>query len=206
MVDSPTTTVRQRPEQARSKLRVEQVLDAARELIAERGIDPTTITAIADRAGMAVTALYRYFPNKVAIIRELAVQTFEHDGRAVVAPILSTDAPVEDLVRQGVVGYWQLNQQEPFRRNLRIAVQADAELAALDAEDNRLNAELLGRHVAGLTGCDLRAMQEVMMLTLSLLDGLIQVTTHMPEAEVPGVLDTFVQMVTGEVLRHAPTS
>lgn len=34
---------------------------------------------IADEADMALTAVYRHFPNKQSALRELALQTFAHD-------------------------------------------------------------------------------------------------------------------------------
>lgn len=202
MTGHGAATARRRPEQARSRERVEQVLDATRELIAERGIEPTTITDIAKRAGMAVTALYRYFPNKQAIVRELTVRTLEHDARTLVIPLLSGGTDVSDLVHSGISAYWHRNRDEPFRRNLRVAIHADAELAALDFDDNRRNAAALAERLAGLTGrTDIDRLQQVMLLCLSLLDGLIWLASQTAEAEARGIIDSYARMITHEVMR-----
>ncbi len=49
----------------------EAITDAARQLLEERGIDATTIDAIARRAGVARATVYRRWPNKDALIAQL---------------------------------------------------------------------------------------------------------------------------------------
>jgi AcrR family transcriptional regulator len=63
------------------------ILDAARELIAERGYEQTTIDAISRRAILSRTAIYFYFPNKRAILDNLIQRTFA-DMYAAAAPYL----------------------------------------------------------------------------------------------------------------------
>ena len=55
------------PQQERSERRLAAFLDAAAELFAELGYDATTMTAIAERSGSSIGALYNYFPDKQAI-------------------------------------------------------------------------------------------------------------------------------------------
>ncbi|MEM6424414.1 MAG: helix-turn-helix domain-containing protein, partial [Cyanobacteria bacterium P01_D01_bin.128] len=55
------------PQQQRSQIRVEQILQAAAEVFWEKGYDVATTHDIAERAQTAVGTLYRFFPNKLAI-------------------------------------------------------------------------------------------------------------------------------------------
>jgi AcrR family transcriptional regulator len=48
-----------------------RILEAARQLIAERGANATTTREIAKTAGISYQTLYNYFPNKALIIREI---------------------------------------------------------------------------------------------------------------------------------------
>ncbi|MEM9949539.1 MAG: helix-turn-helix domain-containing protein [Cyanobacteria bacterium P01_D01_bin.36] len=57
----------QPPQQRRSQIRVEQILQAAAEIFWEKGYDVATTSDIAKRAQTAVGTLYRFFPNKLAI-------------------------------------------------------------------------------------------------------------------------------------------
>ncbi len=67
-------TARRTPQQARGEARVASFLEAAASVIAEHGYDAATMTAIAERAGASIGAVYQYFPNKAAIGHALRVQ------------------------------------------------------------------------------------------------------------------------------------
>jgi AcrR family transcriptional regulator len=62
-----TTSLRRAPQQDRSTRRVTAFLEAAEALFAELGFEGATMTAIAERAGSSIGALYSYFPDKKAI-------------------------------------------------------------------------------------------------------------------------------------------
>ncbi len=64
-------SLRQPPRQQRSRARVELILDAAERTFGELGYGRTTTNHIADAAGISVGSLYRWFPDKEAIARQL---------------------------------------------------------------------------------------------------------------------------------------
>lgn len=47
-----------------------RALQAARELLVERGFDATTMQAVADHAGLHASALYRRWPSRIELIEE----------------------------------------------------------------------------------------------------------------------------------------
>ena len=59
---------RNAPVQRRSRERLERILEAASELLAEGGVDGLTMRSVADRTGIPVASIYRYFDNRDAII------------------------------------------------------------------------------------------------------------------------------------------
>jgi AcrR family transcriptional regulator len=67
-------TGRRVPRQERAERTVAAVLDAAAAEIAEVGYESATMTAIADRAGASIGAVYQYFPNKAALVEALRTQ------------------------------------------------------------------------------------------------------------------------------------
>lgn len=56
------------PVQTRSRKRVDEIVDAAAELMFEEGADALTTRAIAARSGIPVATIYRYFSDRDAII------------------------------------------------------------------------------------------------------------------------------------------
>ena len=48
-----------------------KILEAAREMFNENGVDATTMRAIADRIGYTATAIYYHFKDKDALLLEL---------------------------------------------------------------------------------------------------------------------------------------
>jgi AcrR family transcriptional regulator len=67
---------RRTPTQQRSHLRFRAILDAARELIVEQGLDAVTTRAVADRARLPIGSVYYLFPDKYAIYRELMIEAY----------------------------------------------------------------------------------------------------------------------------------
>lgn len=65
---------RRRPRQSRGQQRVELLLNAAAEVIAEEGIAAATAEAIALRARTAKGSLYQFFPNRDAVLAALALR------------------------------------------------------------------------------------------------------------------------------------
>lgn len=70
---SPDLALRHVPTQARSRERLRRVLDAADAVLAREGAPAFTTTRVAAVAGVPVGSVYRYFPDKTAIVEALAV-------------------------------------------------------------------------------------------------------------------------------------
>jgi AcrR family transcriptional regulator len=63
---------RKTPRQARARAMIEVILEAAAQLLEREGEPGFNTNAIAERAGVSVGSLYRYFPDKRAILLALA--------------------------------------------------------------------------------------------------------------------------------------
>jgi len=65
---------RRRPAQGRARKTVDRILAATAQLLDEVGFDAVTTNVIAERAQVNVASLYKYFPNKYAVLTALAEQ------------------------------------------------------------------------------------------------------------------------------------
>lgn len=62
---------RRQPRQARAAQLVDDVLEAAIQVLATEGAQRFTMARVAERAGVSVGSLYQYFPNKAAVLFRL---------------------------------------------------------------------------------------------------------------------------------------
>ena len=63
---------RENPQQLRSRERVNIVLSAAKQILAEDGYSKLTLSAVCEIAGVKQTSIYRYWPNKEALLTSIA--------------------------------------------------------------------------------------------------------------------------------------
>lgn len=82
MVTKPVTEIRASPLQKRSNKTVEKILEAASQLLMEVGFEKLSTNVICTRAGVTPPALYRYFPNKYAVLKELGERLMELQNNA----------------------------------------------------------------------------------------------------------------------------
>ncbi len=71
------------PIQERSRATYEAILAAAARLLEEVGIDSLSTNLICARANLTPPALYRYFPNKYALLRELGIRLMQVQDQVV---------------------------------------------------------------------------------------------------------------------------
>lgn len=63
--------LRKTPQQTRSKVMVNNILEASIRILRELPFEKFTTNRVAERAGISVGSLYQYFPNKKSILNEL---------------------------------------------------------------------------------------------------------------------------------------
>src|SRR6185312_17057116 len=68
------TAPRRLPTQRRSQVTVQRILDGAESALGRIPLEFVTSTRIARETGISVAALYRFFPNKQAVLDALAMQ------------------------------------------------------------------------------------------------------------------------------------
>jgi AcrR family transcriptional regulator len=83
-----SNAVRVAPQQERSTRRLAGFLELAAELFVEVGYEAATMTAIAERSGSSIGALYNYFPDKQSIAFNLLKQ-YSEDLEAQWTPLMT---------------------------------------------------------------------------------------------------------------------
>lgn len=156
---SAVENTRKQPRQRRAQDSVDIILEAATQVLEAVGEAGFNTNAVAERAGLSIGTLYRYFPDKVAILRALAVKETEaHRARVMEVVETGGGAVARDraMIRAFVQAFAGRNQAR------RIAV------SVLLAEAD--HAELIGRFAAaeeGLTDATGRPLTRVQAFVLA---------------------------------------
>ncbi len=75
--DAHASLIRNEPMQARSAARLTALLDAAAAVVAEIGYERLTTAMVAEGAGASIGTVYRYFPDRIAVLQSLAARNEE---------------------------------------------------------------------------------------------------------------------------------
>src|SRR6185436_12353021 len=67
----PTLATKKQPAQQRATDTYERILEVTAQTLADVGIERLSTNLVCERAGLTPPALYRYFPNKYALLSEL---------------------------------------------------------------------------------------------------------------------------------------
>lgn len=131
--ESIDVTPRRRPVQARSRERVNSILRHAAAIFHEVGVDATSMSAIARQSTMSLASLYRYFPNKTAIVKAIAeghVTRMESALRDRLETLDLMEA-VDVLIDQ----FYEFYRNEPAYSAIWSGVESIPELRELDIRE-----------------------------------------------------------------------
>ncbi|MEV0024835.1 TetR/AcrR family transcriptional regulator [Streptomyces atroolivaceus] len=188
------TNLRRVPVQQRSADRLARILDAGAALLDEAGYEQLSTRAVADRAGVPIGSVYRFFPNKRALVDALAERNLEAYARRVVARLegiperewrAAIDAVLDEYLamKRSVPGFALVDFGPPVPA-----------AGPLDEEVNRLVAgrltELLSGHLGrGRDGApaDARLLRTV-LVCVQAADALLQLAFRADPAGDPDLI------------------
>jgi len=134
----PELAPRVRPVQKRARQTVDLILNTAGELLSEVGIDAFTTNLLAERAGVAVRSVYRYYPNKLAVIVALYERHESTWEPFFAAAVKSLSDPNQSAARawDTLLDEYVIFLEEGSGWAIRRAVQAFPEIRDFDKSDN----------------------------------------------------------------------
>jgi AcrR family transcriptional regulator len=88
-----TAVIRNEPVQARSAARLTALLDAAAKVVHEIGYERLTTAMVAERAGASIGTVYRYFPDRIAVLQSLAARNVERTSGSTFAAVMDPAHP-----------------------------------------------------------------------------------------------------------------
>ena len=143
------------PQQGRSRLRQQALLDAAEEVLGEVGAEGLKMREVARRANLPIASVYHYFPSAPALMRTL-VERMLDDLRAILTEGVTRAAAASDSLEAERALVAIIDTAADFmdrRPNLPAvwgAMRAAPELRALDVSDTEANAAFLAPAIGAL--------------------------------------------------------
>jgi AcrR family transcriptional regulator len=136
MSDYSTRSV---PQQSRSQQRVDSILDTAADLFTEVGYEAATTNAIAERAGISIGSLYRYFSDKDAILRALAAR-YHQEEQELFDKVLTDDViylPLVVLLDRLIDPFLEMYCTCPVYAHILLGTDVSADIAAASQESEQ---------------------------------------------------------------------
>jgi len=142
-------TIRVEPVQVRSSKRLVALLDATADVIADIGFETLTTAMVADRAGASIGTVYRYFPDRIAVLQALISRNRQRASDTVVGALrASSAATVKSAMDVIFDAYLGLFRNEPGFRSLRLGDVLDIRPAQSSRTGNADFAQLIGEELA----------------------------------------------------------
>ncbi|MFV8816237.1 TetR/AcrR family transcriptional regulator [Haliea sp. E17] len=192
---------KQLPRQARAKKTYETILASAAELLVEVGVERISTNLIAERAGVTVPALYRYFPNKYAVIHALGVDLMQRQNSAFqcwMSGVVSEHGLGGLLPRvgEGLGVIYQTTREDPAGIEVFNALRAMAPLREHRASSRRNAARYLVQMMAQWLAIDVTPQLEVQArLTVDMACGIVESALESDPREAQAILQEGAVMI-----------
>lgn len=141
---SALARARRAPAQERSRRTVRRILDAAEQIVGEEGVEAATTRAIAERAGVAIPSLYRFFADRDDILDAVLEQMVaDLDERAAALEEEWRPDTVEELIGLELDLHVEFYERHPTAAALWFGGRASpAVTGAIRARNHKLAARL----------------------------------------------------------------
>jgi AcrR family transcriptional regulator len=122
--------VAERREREREQLRA-QIIDAARDLLLERGLDGLSMRAIAERIEYSPATIYLYFRDKEELVREIVSSGFERMNAVTAAELARVGDGASAAEQYGAMGraYARFALENPLYFRVMFELPSTPELA-----------------------------------------------------------------------------
>lgn len=192
------------PVQQRSRDRVQRLLEAAGQVVAEVGVEAVTTRSIAERAGIPVASLYQYFSDKEAVLLALVERDMAEMDQQVADDIAALSTyTLGGVVETAMRAFVKVYHRRPAFVEIWLRGRANAAIKQAGRDhDKRIAAELRA-FMDQLGLIEPSTPAAVAELAVEIGDRAFQLAF---ETEIEGdsfLIDEAIAMVNGYVERYA---
>ena len=207
--NQPALATKKQPAQQRATDTYERILEVTAQTLADVGIERLSTNLVCERAGLTPPALYRYFPNKYALLSELGQRLMqaqnERVGDWITPEALGGTAQDLELALEGLIlatheataqtqgGVW-------IMRALRAVPALQEVRLASHAAVTREQAQMLA---SALPGADAAELQLVSRIVVELIYATVEMLFDEP-LDAAAVARTVAGMIASHLGRVKP--
>ncbi len=199
------STLRRQPTQARSRERVERILQAAAALLAEGGPAALRPSDVAARAEVPIGSVYQYFADRNGLLEALVERYFAQVRDTLAAELAGRTTLDEVLagLEAAARGWLALHRADPMWTQVLYGILGDKELQARNLADSQENADrLTAALLAVAPTADPTPLRDVVLVTNHLFPAALQLALAEPTPErQEAVFSVWLAMATREVRR-----
>jgi AcrR family transcriptional regulator len=181
-----TVRLRRRPQQARSRARVQRLLEAADRVLADEGYSALTVRRLAEEAEVPVGTIYQFFDDKGAVVDALARRYIgEFDAMIELLVADAESGPWDDVVDTVMDAAIGMYRSQPGYLAIWIGRHLSPELQQVDEANNAAIAAGLRRIVIAQHGVpDDERLARACQVAVQTTDALLQLAFRLdPEGD-----------------------
>jgi len=192
-----TTELSRIPRQARSREKFDAILKKTLQLIHEKGYESVSVREIAREVGLPIASVYQYFPNKLAIVRQL----FEGYTTSLTELLreellILADEPSESSLNRvinSIVDHMVEHLREhPEFLDVWRCVDGSPELRALNRKDTIAVAETIKNAVLQMNpGADEDALMCRALIVCETANATVKLAQELPASRRKGIHDNL---------------
>lgn len=197
---------RRAPVQKRAQLSVHRILDAAGQLLDESGLERLTTELIAKRAGVNIATVYKYFPNKHAVLAELYRTHYEPrlDHFAGVMSVIAAGGDWRRAIDEGLDLSTRDRRARKGNFSIRLAVRSSPDLHRLEQRNLEHRTEVFAAVLVRAGAARPAQAAVIARCLLEVVATLLDVWNMSPDAQAPAYLTEMKRIakaLLGEYLR-----
>lgn len=186
--DTPAYALRRVPTQDRASAQVERILDAACAEVTERGYDAASTSGIARRAAIAVGSVYRYFPDKRALMQAVERRNQRRYADTVRARLTSV-RDWREAVDVTLDTFREMHGTDPGFRAVALSGLGDPDLEAQPGEfDDEHAAEFADLLVTRFGARDSHAFRLAVTLSITMGEAVAHLADRLDDTDTAPVL------------------
>jgi len=192
-----TTELTRVPQQARSREKFDAILRAALRLIHEKGYEQVSMREIAREVNLPIASVYQYFPNKLAVVRQLWEGYTSELGVLLGAELeaVAKDPCVATFHRAvgNVIDHMVAHHRDnPAFLGIWRSVDGSPELRALNRQDTLRVADAIGAAVLKVRpDADPNAVLTRALIACETASATVKLAQELPTERLTGLYETL---------------